>query len=261
MESRYALHLLVVTVFKKDTTNSTMTRFMIFLLFSVGFSQLTAQQWGEIHGKVFDSDGEPVAFANVLAIAADNQIGTTTDLDGSFRLKPLTPGVYNITISFIGKHSFQLAKIPVRPDEVTFIDDVALVDFSVELPYAEVPTYAEPLIRVDGVSKVAIRSEDLEHNPARRNLQGIVQTITPAVTVDPATQELHFKGSRAGNVVYFIDGMKVMGSFGGIPAAGVGSVSVYTGGIPAKYGDTTGGVIVIESKNYFDLYNAWVGGN
>jgi len=26
--------------------------------------------------------------------------------------------------------------------------------------------------------------------------------------------------------------------------------------VPAKYGDVTGGVIVIETKNYFDLYNA-----
>jgi hypothetical protein len=27
---------------------------------------------------------------------------------------------------------------------------------------------------------------------------------------------------------------------------------VYSGGIPAKYGDCSGGVIVIETKSYFD---------
>jgi hypothetical protein len=29
---------------------------------------------------------------------------------------------------------------------------------------------------------------------------------------------------------------------------------VYAGGIPAKYGDAMGGVIVLETKSYFDLY-------
>ena len=38
----------------------------------------------------------------------------------------------------------------------------------------------------------------------------------------------------------------------GIPGIAVGSVKVYTGGIPAAYGDVTGGVIVVETKSYFD---------
>jgi hypothetical protein len=28
---------------------------------------------------------------------------------------------------------------------------------------------------------------------------------------------------------------------------------VYSGAIPAKYGDTTGGVVVMETLSYFDL--------
>jgi hypothetical protein len=34
-------------------------------------------------------------------------------------------------------------------------------------------------------------------------------------------------------------------------------MQLYTGGLPAKYGDTLGGVVVMESKSYFDLYRAW----
>jgi len=32
----------------------------------------------------------------------------------------------------------------------------------------------------------------------------------------------------------------------------IGNMTVYTGGVPAKYGDFTGGVVVIESKSYSD---------
>jgi hypothetical protein len=28
---------------------------------------------------------------------------------------------------------------------------------------------------------------------------------------------------------------------------------VYTGGLPAKYGDTMGGAVVVETKSYFEL--------
>ena len=39
----------------------------------------------------------------------------------------------------------------------------------------------------------------------------------------------------------------------GIPGLAVGSIKVYTGGIPSNYGDVTGGVIVVETTSYFDL--------
>ena len=32
------------------------------------------------------------------------------------------------------------------------------------------------------------------------------------------------------------------------------SITIYTGGLPARYGDVTGGVVAIETKSYYDLY-------
>ena len=49
--------------------------------------------------------------------------------------------------------------------------------------------------------------------------------------------------------------MKIYGTVPTFPAVAISSYSVYTGGLPAKYGDTSGGVIEIETKSYFDLYN------
>jgi hypothetical protein len=49
--------------------------------------------------------------------------------------------------------------------------------------------------------------------------------------------------------------MKIRDNSLTIPSSGISSLSVYTGGMPAKYGDTTGGVIVIQTKNYLqELY-------
>ena len=40
----------------------------------------------------------------------------------------------------------------------------------------------------------------------------------------------------------------------GVPPDAINSMTVYTGGLPARYGDVTGGVVAIETKSYFDLY-------
>jgi outer membrane receptor protein involved in Fe transport len=49
--------------------------------------------------------------------------------------------------------------------------------------------------------------------------------------------------------------MKVADEMSGIPSLAIGSLEIYTGGIPAKYGDVTGGVIMMTTKGYFDILN------
>jgi hypothetical protein len=36
-----------------------------------------------------------------------------------------------------------------------------------------------------------------------------------------------------------------------IPLCGLDTYEIYTGFIPPKYGDTAGGVVVLETRNYF----------
>jgi len=51
----------------------------------------------------------------------------------------------------------------------------------------------------------------------------------------------------------FLDGVKIAGAVPNIPPSAISSVSVYTGGLPARYGDVTGGVVVIETKSYAEM--------
>ncbi|MFN6075408.1 MAG: hypothetical protein ACK46Y_07555, partial [Fluviicola sp.] len=64
--------------------------------------------------------------------------------------------------------------------------------------------------------------------------------------------ELVFRGARKGDVIMYLDGVK-MTEIQNVPSASIGYVMVYSGAIPAKYGDTNGGVVVMETLSYFDL--------
>jgi len=68
--------------------------------------------------------------------------------------------------------------------------------------------------------------------------------------------QISIRGSRPGDVLYVVDGIKQR-DLHAIPGSAIGSMAVYTGGIPAKYGDTTGGVVIMNTKSYFDLYYEW----
>ena len=55
-----------------------------------------------------------------------------------------------------------------------------------------------------------------------------------------------------------MDGIK-SNEVGTVPSCAIQRMKIYTGGLPAKYGDTMGGVVVMETKSYFDLYRDWYG--
>ncbi len=69
--------------------------------------------------------------------------------------------------------------------------------------------------------------------------------------------ELMFRGARKGDMIYIVDGVKCSDVFN-VPSVSISKMMVFTGGLPAKYGDTMGGAIVVETKGYFELYRSWL---
>jgi outer membrane receptor for ferrienterochelin and colicin len=101
----------------------------------------------------------------------------------------------------------------------------------------------------------ALTSEEIERSPDKFNIKNLVTSMSPDVKVSE-DGELMFRGARKGDMVYMMDGMK-SNEVSTVPSCAIGRVMVYTGGLPAKYGDTLGGVVVMETKGYFDLYRQW----
>ena len=89
-----------------------------------------------------------------------------------------------------------------------------------------------------------------------KNPQGLIAAIVPGVQ-STGDGELYFRGSRSDASGFYIDGVKMQGDLANIPSSAIGSITAYTGGVPAKYGDATGGIVVIETKSYFDLLRQW----
>ncbi len=81
-----------------------------------GFSHAIGQE-GVLHGRVIDGGlNEPLAFANILI--SEVNLGTTTELDGAYRIPKIPPGTYTVTFSYLGYESLtQQITIDVGEEE------------------------------------------------------------------------------------------------------------------------------------------------
>ncbi len=200
---------------------------------------------GTLKGVVTDGEsGEPIPFAAVVAKIGDRQIaGTATDFDGKYTIKPLAPDKYDIYISVVGYNVKVITGVVVNSDKITF-QNIPL-SAGIDLDAVDIVSYTVPLIDRDGGSSGGtVTSEDISRMPVR-SATSVASTVAGVET--DAAGNTSIRGGRSENTYYYIDGVKVIGTTN-IPKSAIQEVTVITGGVPANYGDVTGGIINITTK-------------
>lgn len=234
----------------------TIPHIIIYVLLSLS---LYAQSTGEIKGKILDSlTREPLYGANVWVETGSSKIGGTTNEDGRFTIKPLPAGVYDLNVSYTGKKKYFLDNVRVSSSNITSLKEILLADNTtlgeVEIK-AEKYTGTERLIKPDNVCEITLLSAEFKTNPFNKMPKEMISKTVPGVYQADDGQPLYFRGSRNDAMQYYVDGVKTRNGELGIPNCSISEINVYTGGVPAMYGDLTGGVVVIETKSFFEIYN------
>lgn len=214
---------------------------------------LLAQGVGEIHGKVIDDEGAPLIFVNVIAEQGALRSGAETDDQGRYVLKPLPAGVYTVRTSFTGLIGVEISQVRVDADLINTMADIVMAPGVMGAVEVKAYRWEEPLIRKDDPARMTITASQIKTNAVRKDPVAMVAKFTPGVTKASNGDGLYFRGARTDAMCYFVDGVK-MQALTGVPPDAINSITVYTGGLPAKYGDVTGGVVAIDTKSYFDLY-------
>jgi len=238
------------------TTNNTrklIGKISVILLFTLMFysQKATSQSSGEIHGQIVNSEtGDPVSFANVY-VKLDGTIfaGTVADFDGYFRLKPVSVGTHILCASLIGYGEVETVGVIVDADKITNVKQIQLPPGQ-NLPPVIIP-YKKDIVDAEDPSKKTMDMVVARKIPGSSNFSTLLAATTSDIYASEDLKEIHFRGSRANDAVYIVDGVKMINSSAMIPTRGIGNMTVYSGGVPAKYGDFTGGVIIIESEGYF----------
>ena len=217
--------------------------FVIICLFfsAIVFGQTT------IEGKVTDqASGEPILFGSVALYKNDVLLtGTETDIDGNYIFSGLDPGTYDIEMTYVGYQPTRVAGIVAKAGQINKVD--ITISEGVTLQTATIIEYREPLIDFDNTTSGGTVTADQIRSLPTKNITAIAATTAGISTVDGG--DISIRGSRSDGTFFYIDGVRVSGNINNfVPQSEIDQLQIIVGGIDAKYGDVTGGIISITTK-------------
>ncbi|MDO8999919.1 MAG: TonB-dependent receptor plug domain-containing protein [Bacteroidota bacterium] len=224
----------------------------ITILLIASALKANSQGYGEIRGIIKNTSLEPVPFATVKILQGNILIGgAQTDVEGKYKYKPLNPGTYDIIVMESGHITQPVNKIKVIPNEATYVDvKISANTLTTVTVTAKAYDYTK-----SGVDKTMYTMKSLDATEllqlagsSRGDIKGVLTSITSDVI--ETNGEMHFRGSRGGANGYFVDGVRTLDA-NTIPGLGIENLTVFSGGVPAMYGDVMGGVVIITTKSYF----------
>ncbi len=202
-----------------------------------------AQNTGKLSGEVTDaSTGEPLPGANVVIVGT--QLGTATDVDGTYFILGVPAGVHDVQASFVGYQPVTVNNVEVNAG-YTREQDFALA------PGAEldeiVVQYERPLIQKDALGVPKITSAEQIANLPVRGVANVA-ALQAGVVKQEGSGNLYIRGGREQEVAYIVDGVKVIGAVA-VPDQAIQEQEMLVGAIPAKYGDAMSGIISVTTKS------------
>ncbi|MEN2992856.1 MAG: TonB-dependent receptor [Bacteroidia bacterium] len=223
---------------------ATYMRGVILLFF--GAVLLAQQDAGKIRGVVRDKvTREPLAFATVVII--ENGVikgGTNTNENGEYSIAPVSPGTYEVRASYAGK-TLTISGVVVTANRTIVLD--INMEASVEAETQVIVDYKVPLFEKDETVTGKTITLDQIQKMGTRNINAFLATTAGVYQVDDRFGAgINVRGARGDATQYFIDGVRVIGTFA-MPQRGISQLSIYTGGIPAEFGDVMGGVVQITT--------------
>lgn len=213
----------------------------LFILLFLGSASAAFAQSGEIYGTVTDEKNTPFEGVYVKVTQGGLQKGmVVTESDGSFSVKPLQPGTYDVEFSSQGYGKIVQSSVLVSAGGTTKLKQRMNNDPKVLGEVIKV-AFKNPLVNKITVvdAKTIERAPTTDLNDMASLAAGTYQSRNGA--------GLNIGGARTDGTVYILDGQVISGPT--TPAQGtVDQLQVITSGIPANYGDATGGIVSITSK-------------
>lgn len=217
----------------------------VLLFFSVSFAGTT----GKIVGTVTDKDsGIPLVGVNI--VLKGTSLGSSTDPEGYYAIINVPPGKYSLEIFYIGYATLTVENVKVNIDRTTK-QNIEL--FQEILQGQTVVVEAErPAIELDRThSSAVVSAEVVEYMPVT-DVEEVLELQAGIVSSDG---ELHFRGGRAREVTYVVDGVPVTNSFdesGGsnitVETNMIAELEVISGTFNAEYGSAQSGIVNIVTK-------------
>jgi hypothetical protein len=205
--------------------------------------------FGDAIGTVLDEDSkQPMEYIKAFILDQGKKYQAITDKDGRFRISAIPAGTYDVFLVF-GRDTSENFKVDIPIDSY---GNIGTVEFKPKgLIKDEIVVKERLRLRMGELPTPEMTEKEIKHNPNKFSVATMATQMSSEVKMAD-DGELMFRGARKGDMIYVLDGVKLQDVYN-VPSCSINRMMVYTGGLPAKYGDTLGGAIVVETYGYFDL--------
>jgi hypothetical protein len=233
--------------------------FPVALLAAMSVESAYALESGNIQGYVEDETGAPIPGAEVVLggaeMAGDRRM--TTGADGEFRFDQIPPGNYEITVLFKGATVARAAVRVALSTTTTVPIPAKMGGISEEL---EVIGFKPVIDTTSSSFSTSVNEDTIQNLPVGRDFEDVVNTI-PGVSgrIDtqnggPGAASPSVRGEGGYGNNYMIDGVSTRdpatkGAGMGVNFDAIEEIQVYTDGAPAEYGQFTGMMVNVVTKD------------
>lgn len=232
--------------------------FMVFFLFALVWCG--AQPVGTLAGEITDArTGEPLIGATV--VVEGTNLGTSTDVDGKYRIENIPVQTYNLTASYLGYAPLTKYNVVIRSEGNADLN-FELSETTNELTEIVVKPNPFAKLNVTPLSIQKLSQEEITAYPGGNNdIAKVVQTL-PGVSgsVGGFRNDVIIRGGAPNENVYYLDGIEIpninhfatQGSAGG--PVGLLNVSFFEGvtlsasAFGAQYDNVLSGVLQFDQR-------------
>ncbi len=187
----------------------------------------------------------------VNVVLLGTSLGTTSDVNGKYRINNVPAGVYSVSISYIGYEKLVLTGIKIAKDEVKILDinvGQAVLAFEQEV----VIVGERPLVDIEQTKTERKISSDVIESAPVRQIQDILNTQT-GVQNNP--EGISIRGGRTYETSFLVDGVNASDPLAGtgfgvdLGSNSIDNISITTGGGDVQFGDGTAGIVNTQTKS------------
>ena len=228
-----------------------------FFIASIYFLILTTNVFagatGKLTGYVNDNQGKPLAGVNIYLDGT--AIGTASDKNGHYLIINIPAAPYTIIVSYVGYQTIKMTDVIINADRTTSLN-FNLVVSAVEGDEVIVEAKRPVIVKDQTATTTTIESATMNNMPVN-NISDVLSTMAGVMQNHGGNYIVgggyHFRGGRAGEITYLVDGFVVENALYGdmgmdISRNAISEISMITGAFNAEYGEATSGVINIVTK-------------
>jgi outer membrane receptor protein involved in Fe transport len=213
-------------------------------------TMLLSQSSGKISGTILNEEGAPLGGANV--IIEETSYGGASAEDGKYYILDVPVGTHIVRVDYIGYKSVTVKNVKVSESLTTTLN-LSLEVSALEGEVVEIVA-DRPIINRSATNTTRLIDKDVIKNMVIRGVENIVALQTGAVAVGGG---LYVRGSRAGDMAYYVDGVYTvnpftLGNTGVVSNNAMEQISFQSGGFDAQFGNSNGGVVNTTTRTGSD---------